>query len=43
VYEKLGFEKVDVVEAPWEGEIFAYPVMIWWPERMEKVPQSRVR
>jgi GNAT superfamily N-acetyltransferase len=43
VYEKLGFEKVDIVEAPWEGEIFAYPVMIWWPERMEKVPQSRLR
>jgi GNAT superfamily N-acetyltransferase len=38
VYEKLGFEKVDVVEAPWEGEVFAYPVMIWWPEGMEKVP-----
>jgi GNAT superfamily N-acetyltransferase len=38
VYEKLGFEKVDVVEAPWDGEIFAYPVMIWWPEWMEKVP-----
>lgn len=43
VYEKLGFEKVDVVEAPWEGEIFAYPVMIWWPESMEKVPQLRLR
>jgi GNAT superfamily N-acetyltransferase len=43
VYEKLGFEKVDVVEAPWEGEMFAYPVMIWWPERMEKVPQLRLR
>jgi len=43
VYEKLGFEKVDVVEAPWEGEVFAYPVMIWWPERMEKAPQLRLR
>jgi GNAT superfamily N-acetyltransferase len=38
VYEKLGFEKVDVVEAPWEGEIFSYPVMIWWPEGMERCP-----
>ena len=43
VYEKLGFEKVDVVEAPWEGEIFAYPVTKWWSDRMEKLLQSRLR
>lgn len=36
VYEKLGFEKVDVVECVWEGEVFAYPVMIWWPGGMER-------
>lgn len=41
VYEKLGFEKMDVVEAPWNREVFAYPVMIWWPEGMRKVPELR--
>jgi GNAT superfamily N-acetyltransferase len=38
VYEKLGFERVDGLECSHDGEVFAYPVMVWWPEGMEKVP-----
>ena len=41
VYEKLGFERVDVVECSYGDEVFAYPVMVWWPEGMEKVPALR--
>jgi GNAT superfamily N-acetyltransferase len=41
VYEKLGFERVDVVECSHDGEVFAYPVMVWWPAGMEKVPALR--
>jgi hypothetical protein len=41
VYEKLGFERVDVVECSHDGELFAYPIMVWWPEGMEEVPALR--
>jgi GNAT superfamily N-acetyltransferase len=41
VYEKLGFERVDVVECSHDGEVFAYPIMVWWPAGMEKVPGLR--
>lgn len=38
VYERLGFEKCDVVETFWDGERYAWPAMIWWPEGMERSP-----
>jgi len=38
LYSRLGFETMEVVGDEADGEHGSFPVMIWWPYGVEKVP-----